>query len=184
MGVVDLSKYQNHLGFKHKLTRFLWGIVWILLARPFPRRVFNGWKVFLLRLFGAKIHSTAIVYSTAKIYYPPNLIMGPYSCIDSNVNCYNVDLIEICDNTTISQGTFLCTASHDITRKDHPLIHKPIKIKSQAWIAAEVFIGMGVIVGEGAVVGARSSVFNNVEPWTVVGGNPAKFIKHRLIKNE
>jgi putative colanic acid biosynthesis acetyltransferase WcaF len=40
---------------------------------------------------------------------------------------------------------------------------------------------MGVTVGEGAVVGARAAVFKDVEPWTVVGGNPAKFIKRRII---
>ena len=42
---------------------------------------------------------------------------------------------------------------------------------------------MGVTVGEGAVVGARAAVFKNIEPWTVVGGNPAKYIKKRVIKN-
>jgi putative colanic acid biosynthesis acetyltransferase WcaF len=41
---------------------------------------------------------------------------------------------------------------------------------------------MGVTIGEGAVVGARGCVFKDVEPWTVVGGNPAKFIKKRIIK--
>jgi putative colanic acid biosynthesis acetyltransferase WcaF len=51
------------------------------------------------------------------------------------------------------------------------------------WVAADAFIGPGVIIGQGAVVGARSAVFKNVERWTVVGGNPAKFIKKReLIK--
>ena len=46
---------------------------------------------------------------------------------------------------------------------------------------ADVFIGMGVTIGEGAVVGARASVYKNVAPWTVVGGNPAKFIKKRVL---
>lgn len=50
--------------------------------------------------------------------------------------------------------------------------------------SADAFIGMGVTVGEGAVVGARAAVFKDVEPWTVVGGNPAKFIKKRIIKEE
>ena len=50
-----------------------------------------------------------------------------------------------------------------------------------SWVAARAFIGMGVTIGEGAVVGACAAVFKNVEPWTVVGGNPAKFIKKRVI---
>ena len=43
---------------------------------------------------------------------------------------------------------------------------------------------MGVTIGEGAVVGARAAVFKDVEPWTVVGGNPAKFIKKRELKTD
>jgi carbonic anhydrase/acetyltransferase-like protein (isoleucine patch superfamily) len=42
----------------------------------------------------------------------------------------------------------------------------------------------GVTIGEGAVVGAGSVVTKDVEPWTVVGGNPAKFIKKRELKND
>lgn len=47
-------------------------------------------EAFLLRLFGAKIHSTAIVYSSARVYYPSNLEMDEYSCLASEVDCYNV----------------------------------------------------------------------------------------------
>lgn len=61
------------------------------------------------------------------------------------------------------------------------LTHKPIVIASQAWVAARAFVGPGVTVGEGAVVGACAVVMKDVEPWTVVAGNPAKFIKRREI---
>ena len=44
-------------------------------------------------------------------------------------------------------------------------------------------MGQGVTVGEGAVVCPRAVVVKNVEPWTVVGGNPAKYIKMRKIKD-
>ena len=60
-----------------------------------------------------------------------------------------------------------------------PLITAPIIIGERAWIGADVFLGPGVSIGNGAVIGARSSVFRNVEPWTVVVGNPAKPIKQR-----
>ena len=181
---IDLSKYHNTLGYKHQLIRLLWGFVWGLFARPLPRSVGLEWKRMLLRLFGAKIHSTAVVYSSAKVYYPANLIMEAYSCLASDVDCYNVDIIHIGANTTISQGAFLCTASHDISNPLNPLITAPIIIKDQAWGAADAFVGMGVTIGQGAVVGARAVVFKDVEPWTVVGGNPAKFIKKRIIKSE
>lgn len=177
-----MSQYQNKLGRKHQIVRFLWNIVWVVFARPLPRSIGNGWKCLLLKSFGAKITKGAVVYSTAKIYYPANLIMEEYSCLASNVDCYNVDVIRIGANATVSQGAYLCTASHDIYSKGHELITAPIVIGAQSWVAADAFVGMGVTIGEGAVVGARAAVFKDVEPWTIVGGNPAKFIKERVIK--
>lgn len=176
---VDLSQYKNTLSRRHQIVRFFWGLVWGIFARPLPKSVGSGWKRLLLRLFGAKIDKTAVVYSTARIYYPANLIMQEYSCLDSYVNCYNVAPVVIGPHATISQGAFLCTASHDISDPKHGLVSSPIKIEGQVWVAAEAFIGMGTVIGEGAVVGARAVVFKDVAPWTVVGGNPARVIKER-----
>lgn len=53
----------------------------------------------------------------------------------------------------------------------------PIHICSKAWIGARSIILKGVTIGEGAVVAAGSVVTKDVEPWTVVGGNPAQLIK-------
>lgn len=175
--------YVNHLGRKHQVVRLLWSLSWGLLASWIPRSIGLGWKRFLLRLFGAKIASTAVVYSSANVYYPSNLTMDDYACLASDVDCYNVAPIYVGKFATVSQGAFLCTASHDITSQTHDLIVAPIKIEKDSWIGAQAFVGMGVEVGEGAVVGARAAVFKSVEPWSVVGGNPAKFIKKRIIKN-
>lgn len=56
--------------------------------------------------------------------------------------------------------------------------HAPIKICNKAWIGVNCTILKGVIIGEGAIVAAGSVVTKNVEPWTMVGGNPAKIIKN------
>lgn len=77
----------------------------------------------------------------------------------------------------------LCCASHNIRSDRHEQVHKPIVMCRRSWVAAEAFVAMGVTVGEGAVVGARAAVFKDVEPWTVVGGNPAKVINVRKINN-
>lgn len=139
-------------------------------------------EAFSVAVVWGKVHSTAVVYSSAKVYYPANLEMDAYSCLASEVDCYNVAPIRIGANTTVSQGAYLCTASHDITNPLNPLITAPIVIEDQAWVAAGAFVGMGVKVGQGAVVGARAAVFKDVEAWTVVGGNPAKEIKKRILK--
>jgi putative colanic acid biosynthesis acetyltransferase WcaF len=182
--MIDLSQYKNQLSRKNQLARLLWSVVWLIFARPLPRSVCSAWKRFLLRCFGTKIHKTAIVYSSAKIYMPWNLEMDEYACMASEVDCYNVVRVKIGKHATVSQHAFLCTASHDISKSNMPLITAPIAIEDQVWIAADAFIGMGVTIGEGAVVGARAAVFKDVEPWTVVGGNPAKFIKKREITKQ
>ena len=97
---------------------------------------------------------------------------------------YSADKIVIGDKVTISQGAYLCGASHAIDYLNKPLITAPIKIERFAWICADAFVGMGVTIGEGAVVGARAAVFKDVEPWTVVGGNPARVIKKRVIVDD
>jgi putative colanic acid biosynthesis acetyltransferase WcaF len=183
MEKVDLSAYQNEFSRKNQFLRFLWNIIWTLLARPLPRSIGNRWKLFLLRIFGAKIHPTAVVYSSVRIYLPSNLEMDAYSCLSPEVDCYNVAKIKIGAHSTVSQKTYLCAASHDISRKEHPLIKEPIIIEDQVWVGASSYVGMGVTIGQGAVVGATASVYKNVDPWTVIGGNPAKFIKKREIKD-
>ncbi len=66
----------------------------------------------------------------------------------------------------------------EIARKDWSnVVSRPILIKSKAWVGFNVTILKGVTIGEGAVVGAGSYVVKDVEPFTVVGGNPAKLIK-------
>ena len=110
--------------------------------------------------------------------------MEDYSCLASDVDCYNVAPITIGEQATVSQGAYLCTASHDITDPKNHLVTAPIVVESQAWIGAKAYVAMGVTIGEGAVVGATASVYKDVEPWTVVGGNPAKFIKKRVINEE
>lgn len=107
-----------------------------LCASWLPRSVGSGWKRFLLRLFGAQVDSTTVVYSSARVYYPANLVMERYACLASDVDCYNVAPVLVGRFATVSQGAFLCTASHDITLPTHELITAPITINAQAWVAA------------------------------------------------
>lgn len=178
----NFTEFKAPYSKSNKLHRLIWSIAWACLARPFPRSMAMGWKRTLLRAFGAKISSTAAVYATAKVFQPWLLTMDDYACLAEGVECYNAAPIIIGVNATVSQRAYLCTASHNIFSSQHEQIQEPIIIKDRAWVAAEAFIGPGVTIGEGAVVGARGCVFKDIESWTVVGGNPAKFIKKRIIK--
>jgi putative colanic acid biosynthesis acetyltransferase WcaF len=162
------------------LRRMAWGGM-APLFRLSPR-IFFGWRRFLLRLFGATIGKEVHVYPTARIVMPWNLVVGDWSCIGEESLIYALGKVTIGTRTTISQRTHLCAGSHDYRRADLPLLKLPITIGSEAWICADAFVGPGVHVGEGAVVGARGVVVQDVPPWTVVAGNPARFISVRQLK--
>jgi len=165
----------------HQKKRIVWQLinktVFRLLVGPYLKNA----RVLLLKAFGADVEWGVMIYSSVEIWAPWNLKMGKYSCVGGEVKLYNKDMIVIDDNVVVSQGAYLCTASHDITSTSHNLVTSPIHLCNRSWVAADAFIGMGVTIGEGAVVGARATVFKDVESWSVVGGNPAKFIKKRVI---
>lgn len=178
------KSYVDTLSKSLKLKRFVWNFVWLIFFRPTPRWALNTWRIFLLKLFGANIKNGARVLPSCKIWAPWNLTLGEYSVIAEDVDCYCVDKIIIGDRVSVSQRTFLCSASHDITSLRLPLITKPIIIEDFAWICAECFISPGIIVKKGSVIAARSVLIKDSTRWDVYAGNPAKIIKKRTINEE
>lgn len=182
MNTEKIKHYKNLLGWRNKLARLCWNITYLLLFRPFGSSLLMPWRKLILLIFGAKLGKGCNIYSSVRIWAPWNLTMGDDSCMAPEVDCYNVAKISIGDRSTISQKSYLCTASHDISDPFHRLITSPIEIEDQVWVAADAFVGMGVRIGQGAVVGARSAVFKDVKPWTVVGGNPSHVINKRILR--
>lgn len=178
----QFEKYIDNYTIGNKLHRLIWKIVCLFLFRPFGLPLFKQWRNFVLRCFGAKIGKGSIVHASAEIWAPWNLEVGQITCIGPNTIIYNPGKIILGSKVAISQYAYLCTATHAYDTQLHTLYWKNIVVHNRAWVAAEAFVGPGVTIGEGAVVGACACVFKDVEPWTVVGGNPAKFIKKRIIK--
>lgn len=162
----------------NKAARLAWYVCWLLLYRPSPRP-WHAWRRLILRCFGARIEPETYPYPGARIWAPWNLEMLRGSCIADDVDCYCVGKIKIGERATISQGTFLCTASHDYLDSRMPLVVSDILIGNDAWVTARAYIGPGVQVGTGAIIAACAVVVKNVPDWTIVGGNPAIHIKDR-----
>lgn len=173
MEIASLSK-------KNKVLRFVWNITYVFLFRYTPSSLFF-WRSFILRLFGAQIGRGVHVYPKVKIWAPWNLKMEDGTCLANYVDCYSVGKITIRLRSTVSQYSYLCTASHDYTSMDMPLLVAPIVIEQDVWITSDVFIGPGVTIKKGAVILARSSVFSDMPAWYVAKGNPAKPFKRRKL---
>lgn len=162
----------------NRVYRAVFCVAWRVFAAWTPPPA-HGCRRAILRLFGAKIAPTARVYGSARIWYPANLSMEEYSVLGRRVNCYNMDRIAIGRHAVISQDAELCCGSHLVDDPRNRLVTRPISIGESAWIAAGAFVGPGVTVGDGAVLGARSVAMNDLEPWTVSMGNPARTIRAR-----
>lgn len=166
----------------NRLARAAWGVVYTLLFRPSPRFM-HAWRRSLLRLFGAKLHPTARVYSSARIWAPWNLRMAEHSCVGDFTDIYSVAPVTLGPRSTVSHYSFLCAASHDFENPSQPLTVAPITIGENVWLAADVFVAPGVTIPDGVVVGARSSVFTSDLPaWHLCAGSPARPVRPRTFR--
>lgn len=163
---------------KFRAMRLLWAICWVTLAAWTPSMM-GVWRLWLLRCFGAQLHSTASIDGKAKIWWPGNLVMGEFASIGPGAICYNVAPVTIGDHANVSQRAHLCTGTHDIHDCRFPLVSKPITLQANCWVAAEAFVGPNVTVGEGAVLGARGVAAKSLDAWTVYVGNPARPVGRR-----
>jgi putative colanic acid biosynthesis acetyltransferase WcaF len=178
-----LAIKENRKSVKYSRTEMLMRVVWSL-AQPlfrFSPRVCFAWRRFLLRMFGAKIGHHVHIYNSATIYFPWNLEVGDWSSIGEHAYIYNLGMIRIGEKATVSQRAHLCAGTHDFRKPDLPLLKKPIIVGDQAWVCTDAFVGPGVTIAEGAIVGARAVAVKDVEAWSIVAGNPAQFIKRRVM---
>lgn len=167
---------------RSKFFRAIWIVSSFFLFKPFPTNIFSWWRRIVLRMFGAKIHGNANIYSSVDIWAPWNLEMEDGTCLGPNVVCNNQARVIIKKNSVVSQYTYICTAGHRTNSINNPytgLIKADVVIGENTWIGARAFIGMGVNVGANSIVGANSGVYKDVEPGMIVGGNPAQVLKER-----
>lgn len=168
--------------WKNKLARVIWCGAWLFLFRTSPWFCY-GWRRLILRLFGARVGVGAKVFPSTRIWAPWRLEMGNYACLSHDVDCYCVAPVYIGDHATVSQYSFLCTATHDVLDPNMRLISSPIVIEDQAWICAKAYLAPGVTVGQGAVAGACSVVTKSIPAWTIACGNPARPLRTRRLSS-
>lgn len=156
----------------------IWEVLWYLFLRWTPKK-FNFLRLAMLRLFGARVHGHAFVFSSARIYAPFNLELFEGSCLGPRTNIYNLGKLILGARSVISQEAMICGGTHDLSSRRMPLMVGDVEIGSDVFIGARAIVLPGVTIREGAVVAAGAIVAKDVKPWAVVGGNPTRFIKHR-----
>lgn len=107
-----------------------------------------------------------------------NTWMGSNTFIEANYS------VKIGSNVLIANSCFISDSKHkyddiNILIKDQGVIHQEVVINDDVWIGTKCIILQGVTIGRGAIVAGNSLVNKDVEPYTIVGGSPAHFIKTR-----
>lgn len=162
----------------NKMRRLFWMFAWSLFCRWTPTPM-HPWRVFILRLFGAKIGRNNFIYPSSKIWAPWLLETQDVVTIGRHAEIYNPGGVRIEHHAIISQYAYICGATHDYNSRDFLYISREIVLKPYAWICAKAIVLPGVTCEEGSVLGAGSLTSKNLKPWTVYAGNPASPVKER-----
>jgi putative colanic acid biosynthesis acetyltransferase WcaF len=137
------------------------------------------WRSWLLRCFGAKIGRDCFFYPKATIWAPWLLEAADVVTVADGVEVYNPGGVVLDHHSIVSQGAFLCGASHDFNDVGFPMIWKKITLEPYAWVCARAVVMPGVTVGVGAVLGAAAVTSKNLESMGVYVGNPARRVSTR-----
>lgn len=181
-GKTDLSKFNNSW-FRpgNPLKRGLWFIVNAVFFLC-PLSAFSFAKVFLLRLFGAKVGRGVVIKPSVNIKYPWKLSIGNFSWIGENVWIDNLGEVLIGDNVCISQGALILSGNHDYKKPAFDLKVERIIIEDGVWIGAKCLVTQGVVCGSHSVLSAGSVASSSMEPYAVYRGNPALKVRERKIE--
>ena len=158
----------------------------IIFALP-RYKLFFYLKKGLLSVMGAKIANNVFIYPGVWISPGKNLVIEEKVDLAKDVLITTQGGVFIGARSLIGYRTQILSANHSIPPIGEPFpisgdSYGKIHIEKDVWIAANCVITAGVRIGEGAVIAAGSVVTKDVDPNTIVGGVPAKFIKKRVDK--
>jgi putative colanic acid biosynthesis acetyltransferase WcaF len=172
------SAYTSPWPWSRRVALLCWSVVWPLTCAWTPKPA-NGWRLLVLRLFGAHLHGRPFVHARARITQPWNLTLHDRACLGDHAQAYALGPIEIGADATIAQEAYLCTGTHDFTSPALALLTAPIHVGRGAFVGAHSLILPGLSLGEGCIIGAGAVVTRDVPPYAIVAGNPARVIGRR-----
>lgn len=134
--MLDLSSFDN-TDFDRgasRLTELLWmGLCGLLFSTWLPG---SGWRVRMLKLFGADVGANVVVKPSVQVKFPWRLAVGENAWIGEHVWIDNLAPVSIGANACVSQGVYICTGSHDFSSPRFELLVKPVTIGAGAWVTA------------------------------------------------
>ena len=180
----NLSTFDNswYQAGRSTMTQALWFFLGLPVLRssviPSSRI-----RVFLLRVFGARIGDGVVLKPGIRVKYPWLLSLGDRSWIGEDVWIDNLANVTIGSDVCISQGAYFCTGNHDWSDGAFGLIVKPIVLENGSWVGARSMICPGVTVHECGIAAAGSVVSKDVPAFEIHAGNPATLVRIREFRS-
>lgn len=162
----------------NRVQRQLWSLCWIFLYRPSPR-IAHGWRAALLQFFGATLGRNCRFYPASRVWAPWNLTCEDTVLVADGAELYNPSPMYLASHAIVSQGAYLCGATHNYNDPAFPVISYPMRLGRYSWVAARACVSPGVNLGDGAILGMASVATRDLEPWTIYAGIPARKVKSR-----
>lgn len=170
----------------HKLLRSLSLSMYLLFGKYLPSstnrvipcgKVRAFWARGFIRHCGKNVNIDKGAIFSSQLSIGNNSGIGQYSRLQGK--------IDIGNNVMMGAECWIYTSNHEFSDINKPMIEQgykaqePVVIGDDVWIGGRVTILPGVTIGQGAILGACAVVTKNVEPYAIVGGNPARVLKYR-----
>ncbi len=178
---VDLGTYDNAWYKPGPLWK---RSLWFFVGQPLLRQTWlpsSGMRVRLLRAFGARVGKGVVIKPQVEVKYPWFLTIGDHCWIGEHCWIDNLTTVSLGNNVCLSQGAYLCTGNHDWTDPSFGLMIAPIYCCDGSWAGARSLLGPGTVLDVCAVAAAGSVVTGIVPAYEVHAGNPASFVRSRVV---
>ena len=163
----------------------IWRLFYALLGQWLPRSCYSivslKIRYFFLKRIAKNVGKNVNIEQ--HVVFGEEFEIGDNSTVGFRSDIYGP--VKIGNDVMIGPEVAIYTHNHKHDEIDIPMIkqgyteNKPVYIEDNVWIGRRVLIMPGVCIGTGSIVAAGAVVTKNVEPYSIVGGNPAKIIKYR-----
>ena len=162
-----------------QLRREVWSDLRLRLLADLGRFPSHSVRKYFYRRSGMTIPDSSSIHWRAEMYAPERIRVGEHCTIGDSCFLDGRDGLTIGDSVNLGSHVTIYTRQHDVDSSDFAEVGGPVSIGDHAWVASHAIVLPGVTIGEGAVVAAGSVVTKDVAPFTMVGGNPARYIRDR-----
>jgi maltose O-acetyltransferase len=143
------------------------------------KQPFHFLRYPLLKLFGLQIKQNSSIHMGCRLYHPWNIEIGHNTIVNPSCILDGRAGLTIGNNVSISEQSLILSLQHDPQSRDFSSQGKSTYIEDYVWLGMRAIIMPGVKIGKGAIIAAGSVVTKDVDPFSIVGGIPARIIGKR-----